>query len=270
MKFAICNETFEGWEFGKVCDYVAGTGYDGLEIAPFTISPSVEDVSVEQRDTMRSCLENAGLEMVGLHWLLASPEGLYINHPSADIRAKTVDYLNSLIHFCADLGGKLLVFGSPKQRDLHPDIDRNTAFQYTVDGFRSAMESAAKRGVTIAFEPLAPAETNFINTASETVELIKKVDHPNFRLHLDVKAMCSESQPVDEIIRKNAEWMAHFHANDANLRGPGFGDVDYAPIAQALKDVGYDGYVSVEVFNYDPDPETIATQSLEYLKRFLP
>ena len=71
------------------------------------------------------------------------------------------------------------------------------------------------------------------------------------------------------MIRANAEWMVHFHANDANLRGPGFGDTDYAPIAQALKDIGYDGYVSVEVFDYKPDPETIATKSLEYLRNYL-
>jgi len=99
------------------------------------------------------------------------------------------------------------------------------------------------------------------------VRLIEAVGCPAVRLHLDVKAMVGqEAKPAEAIIRESAEHLAHFHANDVNLRGPGFGDVDFRPIAAALADIGYDGYVSVEVFDYAPDPETIATRSLEYLR----
>jgi sugar phosphate isomerase/epimerase len=268
VKYAICNETFQGWDFERTCDYIARTGYDGIEIAPFTLAKSVEDISSSRRSELRKYIERAGLETVGLHWLLAGPDGLHINHPDKSIRDETVAYLKALIHFCADLGGKLLIFGSPKQRSVHPDVSRDLAWQYTVDGFQTCMNDAADRAVTLAIEPLAPIETNFLNTAQEGVKMIQEINHPNFRLHLDVKAMSSEEQPVDTLIRANANWLAHFHANDANLRGPGFGDVDYEPIAAALKDAGYSGYLSVEVFDYKPDPETIATKSLEYLKRF--
>lgn len=267
MKFAICNETFQGWTFESTCDFAAKTGYQGLEIAPFTLAESVTAINFQTRQKLRSCMQDAGLEMVGLHWLLASPKGLYLNHPDQSIRNQTVAYLEHLIHFCADLGGALMVFGSPKQRNVHPELDRTTAWRYAAEGFAALMSEAQACGVTLALEPLAPTETDFINTAAEAVQMIRDVSHPNFRLHLDVKAMCSESLPVDEIIRANSEDMVHFHANDANLRGPGFGDVDYAPIAAALKQVGYQGYVSVEVFNYDPDPETIAVESLAFLKR---
>jgi len=207
--------------------------------------------------------------MVGLHWLLASPKGLYLNHPDREIRDRTVDYLRSLIQFCADLGGALMVFGSPKQRNVHPALNKTQAWQYAAEGFASLMTEAERCHVTLALEPLAPTETDFINTAAEAVRMIHEIGHPRFRLHLDVKAMCSEAQPVDELIRAHAKDTAHFHANDANLRGPGFGDVDYAPIAKALKGVDYQGFVSVEVFNYDPDPETIAIESLAFLKRHL-
>jgi sugar phosphate isomerase/epimerase len=93
------------------------------------------------------------------------------------------------------------------------------------------------------------------------------MDHPNFRLHLDTKAMSSEGTPIPDLIRKFGGQAAHFHANDANRLGPGFGEIDFVPIFQALKDVGYDGWVSVEVFDYSPGPERLATESLAYMRK---
>ena len=119
----------------------------------------------------------------------------------------------------------------------------------------------------ICFEPLAPAETNFVNTAAEALEFVQRVPSSHFKLILDVKAMCSEAKPIPQIIRESWPHFAHFHANDRNLKGPGFGDVDFNPMAAALKDVGYGGFVSVEVFNFDEGPQVIAGKSLEYLKR---
>jgi sugar phosphate isomerase/epimerase len=78
--------------------------------------------------------------------------------------------------------------------------------------------------------------------------------------------MATESQPAPELIRRHAARTGHFHANDPNKRGPGFGDTDFVPIFRALKESGYSGWVSVEVFDYSPDPETIARESLRYMR----
>ena len=90
---------------------------------------------------------------------------------------------------------------------------------------------------------------------------------PAMSIILDVKAMSSEGRPVPETIRQSGGRFAYFHANDANLKGPGFGDVDFVPIAQALREVGYDGTVSVEVFRFDEGPEEIAVRSRNCLRR---
>jgi len=128
------------------------------------------------------------------------------------------------------------------------------------------VEHAAERDVAINFEPLAPSETNFINTHTEAIQFVQQLESPHFKVILDVKAMCSMGKPIPDIIRESAGEFGYFHANDENLKGPGFGDVDFKSIGAALKEVDYNGVVSVEVFKFDEGPEVIATQSLANLK----
>ena len=160
-----------------------------------------------------------------------------------------------------------MVVGYPKQRNIMSGVSAEQATDWAAETFRPSVKRAEARGVTICFEPLAPAETNFINSASEAIRFVERVPSKNFKIILDVKAMCSESKPIPDIIRDSSPHFAYFHANDKNLKGPGFGEVDFKPIAEALSRVGYKGFVSVEVFNFDEGPEIIATKSLEYLKR---
>jgi len=275
MKLAICNETFQEssggttthWPWERICPFVAGTGYDAIEIAPFTLAHSVADVPPQRRAEIRRVAEDAGLEIAGLHWLLVSPQGLYINHPDAAVRAKTRDYLRHLVDFCGDVGGHVMVLGSPKQRSVFEGLTYQQAWDLAKETISGVLDLAAQRGVTLCLEPLTPAETDFWTTAAEVRKFAAELDHPNCRIILDVKAMSSEAQPPADIIRRSKGWVAHVHANDANMRGPGFGDTDFAPVSAALREIGYDGCVSVEVFDYSPDPETIARDSLRYLKQ---
>lgn len=269
MKFAICNEQFEGWEFDRVCRYVSSVGYAGLEVAPFTLAPSITDVTSQRRAELRLQADDAGVEILGLHWLLAKTDGLYLTSPDAAVRRRTAAYLASLAQACHDLGGSLMVFGSPKQRSLLPGVSPDQAYEWAAETFRAALPTIADCGVTLCMEPLSAAETDFVNTCADAVRLAEMVNHHNFVLHLDVKAMCSEPTPVPELIRQYGRRAGHFHANDANLRGPGFGPVDFVPIFRALRDSGYDRWVSVEVFDYKPDPETIARDSIEYMQKCL-
>jgi sugar phosphate isomerase/epimerase len=266
FRYAICNETFEGWEHARVCQFVASLGYAGLEIAPFTLAPLITDVPADRRRLFRKQAEDAGLTMLGLHWLLAKTTGLTITSPDEAVRRRTADYLGELARCCRDLAGDILVFGSPQQRKVPEGHTLEQAKEFAVDTFHRAAESFADAGVTLCLEPLGPSETEFLNTCAEACELLERIDHPNFALHQDVKAMSSERLSVPELIRRYAKVTRHFHANDPNRRGPGFGDVDFRPIFKALKDSNYRGWISVEVFDYAPDPETIARKSIEYMR----
>jgi sugar phosphate isomerase/epimerase len=266
MRYAICNETFEGWDHRRVCEFVAALGYDGLEVAPFTLAGRITDVSAARRRELRQQAEDCGLNVVGLHWLLARTEGLQLTSPDPAVRQATADYLAALARSCADLGGDILVFGSPAQRRIPAGKTKGEAVNFAVDTFRRARGPIADAGVRLCLEPLAPPEADFITSCADAVEILDRIGDPHFVLHLDVKAMSSEETPVPELIRRYIDRTAHFHANDPNRRGPGFGAVDFVPILRALRQSGYNGWVSVEVFDYSPDPETIARESLRYMR----
>ncbi len=267
MKFAICNEIFKDWKIDDVFTYCARIGYDAVEVAPFTLAKYVTDISAAERQRIRASAARAGVAISGIHWVLVQAEGMYLTSPDPVTRGRTADYFGALVDFCADLGGKVIVVGSPKQRSLLPGVTYAQAWGWAQEVFRPAVRRAEERGVTICFEPLPAEDTNFVNTAEEAVRFTRELGSAAFRVILDVRAMSHEAKPVPQILRESRGEFAYVHANDKNLKGPGFGDVDFGPIAGALREVGYDGVVSVEVFNFDEGPEAIATRSLAYLRR---
>ena len=269
MKLGICNELFVNWPWEKICDFVGRVGYQGIEVAPFTLAERADLITPLRRAELRKSAESRGLEIIGLHWLLVKPPGLYITHPDARIRGKTALYFVELVGLCADLGGKVMVIGSPKQRNLLPGVKRDQAMAYAAEVFMASLEIAQKRNVTLAIEPLTTKETDFLMCASEAVELIERIGHPNFRLQLDVKSMSYEYKPIPQIIRESVKHLAHFHVNDPNLLGPGMGDIGYEPIIAALRATGYDGWLSVEAFDMQYGAERIAKASVEYLHKVI-
>jgi sugar phosphate isomerase/epimerase len=267
VKYAICNELFEGWDFADVCKTISSLGYAGVEIAPFTLAPTVFDITEEQRDEVKTIAADHGLDIVGLHWLFARTEGYSLTSADAAVRKRTSEYLQELALCSYEIGGRVLVLGSPPVRKIPDGMDKADAAQHFVDAITDSMMHVTEYNQRLLLEPLGPVETDFMNTADEAESLREWIDHPSVGLHLDVKAMSTEAMTIPEVIKKHADHMIHFHANDPNMRGPGMGDVDFKPIFQALRDVEYHGWVSVEVFDFKPDPVTIARESIEYMKR---
>ena len=269
MKYALCNELFEGAPLREICRIAQALGYDGLEIAPFTLAPYAHQITAGQRAEARTIIAEYGLETVGLHWLLVGPDGLHMTSPDRGVWEKTRDYFRQLIVLCHDLSGRVLVIGSPKQRNLIDGQTHDGAWHRAVELFTSVLDEAEAAGVTLCLEPLSTAETDFINSVEEGMKMVRRIEHPCFKIHLDVKAMFAEGRPVAEIIRSvRADDVGHFHVNDPNLYGPGMGALDYAPILAAIDEIGWDRWLSVEVFRFDPGGEAIARRSIEYLKSF--
>ena len=177
MQFAVCNEIFQGWTLSDTLACAARLGYAAVEIAPFTLANSVTDISTGERRAMREAAARNKMAIAGIHWVLVKPEGLYINHPDRSVRERTAEYFCDLVDFCADIGGGVMVVGSPKQRNQLPGVSREQAWEWAAATLRNAVAQAEQREVTICVEPLAPAETNFINTAAEALQFVQYVVH---------------------------------------------------------------------------------------------
>lgn len=279
MHYAICNELFEGWPLEKTAAFVAELGYTGLELAPFTLCNLVTDLTAADRRRIRRAVEDAGLSVVGLHWLLAQTEGFQLNSEDRNTRARTAQYLLDLIDCCADLGAGAtalekrrgsampkVVFGSPQQRDVPPGRARSEAWKTTAEIMHACAARAQEQGVLFCVEPLSRGETNFIVNVDEAAELVREVDHPGLRMMVDVKAMSNDPRPIPDQIHSVHPLFHHVHLNDPNLRGPGMGDLDFRPILQTLDDLDYGGWLSIEVFDFTPGAERTARESLAYLK----
>ena len=277
MQISLCNEVIAGQanfkhDFAAQCAFATELGYRGLEIAPFTLSEEPHLLSQTSRVELRRAATDAGIVITGLHWLLITPKGLSITSADAKVRARTRAVIVRLIDLCADLGGSVLVHGSPAQRRLSDAADPASARANALEIFQAAADSAAAAGVTYCIEPLAPRETDFLNTVAEAVAVVDEINNPALRTMIDTSAAAiGEQQAVADLIR---HWwptgkIAHIQLNDSNRRAPGQGEDDFVAILTALKQVAYDRVAAIEPFDYQPDGPTTAAFAIAYVRGIL-
>ena len=272
MLIALCNEVLAEMPLERQCEFAAATGYDGLELAPFTLGGTAQALESLDSARIRAFVESHGLVVTSLHWLLVAPEGLSVTDPDPAVRKRTLTVISRLTSLCAELGGRVLVHGSPRQRQIAGGESRETAMGRLREGIAHAAECAARDGVVYCIEPLPRCETELINTVSEAAELVRDIGLSSLRTMIDCRAAAlTESQAVADLIR---QWVptgliAHIQVNDRNSLGPGQGQDRFAPILRALKDSGYRGALAVEPFKYVPDGPACAARSIGYLRGLL-
>jgi D-psicose/D-tagatose/L-ribulose 3-epimerase len=269
MRLSLCNEVVRELDFAAQCALARGLGYDGLELAPFTLSDEPHRMSAARRSELRRIASDCGLAITGLHWLLLTPDRLSITSPDAAVRSRTIDVMRGLIGLCADLGGAVLVHGSPKQRAISRGETRETAQERAAEAFAAIAEDARQAGVIYCIEPLARSETEVVNTVEEGASIVRRVGNPALRTMIDTCAASgSEATPIAELIERflPGGQIAHIHLNDPNRRAPGQGELRFGPILEALARHRYAGVCGIEPFVYEPDGPTTAARAIGYLQ----
>ena len=268
FRLAICNETFQGWSVADGFRGALETGYTGVEIAPFTLSDDPASVTASERKEYRDIMESEGLEYVGLHSLLTVPTGeLHVTTPDDAVRNRSWDYFRKLIDLCADLGdGGVMVLGSGRQRGSVDGSSVEDATRRLRDGLAGVADHGSQRGVTILPETLAPHLSDVLTSMEQTVSMVREIAHPAIQTMFDTHNAVAEQIPHDELIKKYADWIQHVQINEMDGRHPGTGSYDFAVPLRALLEIGYEGWLSLEVFKFEPSGEEIARLSSQYLR----
>ncbi len=276
MRLALCNEVLQPLAFERQCALAAALGYDGLEVAPFTLADDPTAITDAMAAQWRRIAEDHGLVVSGLHWLLVAPAGLSIVSDDSALRERTTAVMERLVELCAALGGRYLVHGSPRQRSVPPGVEPGLAWDRARASLARAAQRAEACGVVYCIEPLSRTETDLINTVAEGVRMVEAVGSPAFKTMIDCSAAGqAEAEPVHDLM---ARWIptgqiGHVQVNDPNRRGPGQGDLRFGPILRTLADQqrsgGYDGWVAVEPFDYVPDGAGSAARAIGYLRGVL-
>lgn len=272
MRIALCNEVIAPMPFPRQCEYAAKLGYDGLEIAPYTLSEEPHRMGAAQIAAARAAAEEAGIAITGLHWLLLKPAGLSVSTRDDAVRRRTLEVMYALVEQCAELGGRYLVHGSPHQRRVDPGDTRAAALARASECFARVAERAEHAGVVYCIEPLAADQTPLINTLEEAAAIVETIGSRALRAMLDCSAAARmETAPLPALVDR---WLprgiiAHVQVNDRNRRGPGQGEQRFAPLLAALVRHGYGGDIAVEPFDYVPDGPGAAARAIGYLRGIL-
>ncbi len=241
-----------------------------MELAPFTLAGDPGSLTSAELANFRRIADQEGVEIAGLHWLLAVPQGLSITSPDRVTLRRTIEFGKQLTRICAELGGRYLVHGSPAQRIMSPGEEahgRESAMVY----LDAVGKAAADNDMTYIIEPLSHADTSFINEPSEARAIIEQLGCSSLATMIDCYAAAGNGHDPASIIASEIPKgnIAHIHFNDDNKRGPGQGSTDFASVVETLRSLDYSHDAAIEPFDYHPDGPLCAARAIGYLRGLL-
>ena len=272
FKLSVCNELYGDTGFAEACRSIKRAGWDGIEIAPFTLMEDATQLPSARRREVRDIIESEGLEFVGLHWLTVGPKGLHVTTPDDRVRRRSWDYVRGLVDLCAELrpsgaSGGVMVFGSPMQRGTVGGLTREQAEANYIDGVRTVVPQLEAAGITLCVEALPIGQCDVIVTLDRAAEIVDEVASPMVQTMFDSHNAIDETQPHHELVARHWPKIRHIHVNelDGSYPRPG-GGYDFKPVLQVAKDRAFGGWVSMEVFDFSPGAEKIVNESIAYLQ----
>ncbi len=232
----------------------AALGFDGVEL--FTASGNDLDAGY-----LRKQLNHYGLGLAAVGTGAGKViHGLTLTDPDPTIRQKAIAFISEMILFGAQFGAPAII-GS-MQGNVLPGGNREETMDWLFHGLEILQKKASDEGVMLIYEPLNRYETNLLNTLKAGIEFLKKYDLKNVRLLADLFHMNIEEDNLPQIIMESGNHIGHVHFADSNRKPMGFGHTNMPPIAAALKEIGYAGYVSAEAFPW-PNPDAAAAQTIK-------
>jgi sugar phosphate isomerase/epimerase len=268
LRHSMCNEAFQGWDFAAACRTMRQAGYEGIEIAPFTLAESPAAITPTERRNYRDIMAGEGLAFAGLHWLMVSPKGLHVTSADAALRDRSWRHIRDLIDLAADLGpDSVMVFGSPQQRATTPGTDRAAATRRYIDGLAGVAPHAAARGVKVLVEALPISQCDVVQTLHEAAAIVAEIGSPAIQTMFDVHNAIDETTPHAELVERHFRVIRHVHVNELDGKHCGQGNYDFKPVLAALRRLGYAGWISLEAFDFSFGPERIANESIAHLRR---
>jgi sugar phosphate isomerase/epimerase len=264
MKYAVCNELFTTWSLQDACALTAQYGFQGIEIAPFTLAEDPRTLNSSKTREIKTIIQDAGLQCVGLHWLLKAPQGLHLTTPDVVTRQHSWEVFKYLIEFCHHLEGTLMVLGSGKQRNALT-MSSEHALTLLKEGLQQLAPFAETAGVKILVEALSSQMTNVINTLQEAREFVSAIGSPAISSMFDFHNCDDEQEPWHQLIHEYFDIIQHVHLNEVDGNYPGTGTSDFVPAFKALTQRNYRGWVSLEIFQFDTPPAQILSTTIQTL-----
>ena len=253
---------FVFWDdLAAACRKASQLGFDAVEI----FAPGPTTVDPQQ---LRSLLDDNNLKLAavgtGAGWVLHQ---LHLTGPDKTQRERAQQFIRSMIDFGGPFGSPAII-GSMQGR-WAGDVDRKTALAHLSAALNALGEYARQYGVPLIYEPLNRYETNLINRVADGVELLQSLATKNVVLLADLFHMNIEEADLAAALKTGGKHIGHIHFVDSNRRPAGCGHLDYAPIAAALADINYQGYLSAEALAF-PDSDTAARQTIDMFRKFFP
>jgi fructoselysine 3-epimerase len=243
---------------------IAKIGYEGIEIGAGSPHAYPPCLTKERRKHIRKVLDDNGIVLSSMLPALSGGPGHNLASPIPEERRHTIDHYKDLVELSAEWGGKILlyipgwvVFGTTFRQ----------AWDWSIAALSEIADKAAEFDITLVIEPVS-FDTNLVDKCDEAIEMMEEVNKPNVKLMFDTFHVLYRKEVSSDYIYRMGKDLRHMHISDNNRLPPGQGRGDFVSVINALKDIDFDGYLTMELGfdRRDIEPDLVARQSYEYLK----